>query len=307
MGTMVKEAQRTAMLLTRIWALAKATVEGFIEDEAMTRGAAIACYTLFSIAPLLVVAVAIASTIFAETAVWDAVTAQLHALVGEEGAAAVQGMVRGVDSGGRGGGLPALLSLGLLLLTASGVFAEIQAALNVIWKAAPNAVSISYLVRARLLSIGLVAATGFLLLVSLLASAAVAAVEAWARGRLPGLSLPLQWLGFAISFALTTALFAAIYKILPDRRLQWRDVIAGAVATAFLFTLGKTLIGWYIGGSGLARSYGAAGALVVVLLWVYYSAQIFLLGAELTRAWAGLEGSQRQDPVEPARAPGNRA
>ncbi|WP_207538327.1 YihY/virulence factor BrkB family protein [Sabulicella rubraurantiaca] len=294
------------MVSGRIWALARGTVEGFIEDEAMTRGAAIACYTLFSIAPLLVVAVAIASTIFAETAVWDAVTAQLHALVGEEGAAAVQGMVRGVDMGG-GSNLPALLSIGLLLLTASGVFAEIQAALNVIWKAAPSAISLSYLVRARLLSIGLVAATGFLLLVSLLASAAVAALEAWARGRLPNLSALLQVLGFVISFVLTAALFAAIYKILPDRRLQWRDVMVGALGTAFLFTLGKTLIGWYIGGSGLARSYGAAGALVVVLLWVYYSAQVFLLGAEFTRAWAGLEGSQQHAPIKPTDPPPSRA
>jgi membrane protein len=282
------------MLLARTWALLRGTVEGFIEDEAMTRGAAIACYTIFSVAPLLIVAVAIAGTVFTEVAVWDAVTAQLRALVGQEGAAAVRGMVTDASTGSS---LPAILSIGLLLLTASGVFAEIQAALNVIWKTVPKSVSLSYLVRARLLSIGLVATTGFLLLVSLLASAAVAALEVSARGRFPELSMLTRVLGFAISFALTTALFAAMYKILPDRRLQWKDVVVGAVGTALLFTLGKTLIGWYIGGSGLAQSYGATGALVVVLLWVYYSAQIFLLGAEFTRAWAGPGGGRRDVPM----------
>jgi membrane protein len=282
------------MLLARTWALLRGTVEGFIEDEAMTRGAAIACYTIFSVAPLLIIAVAIAGTVFTEVAVWDAVTAQLRALVGQEGAAAVRGMVTDASTGSS---LPAILSIGLLLLTASGVFAEIQAALNVIWKTVPKSVSLSYLVRARLLSIGLVATTGFLLLVSLLASAAVAALEVSARGRFPEISMLIGMLGFAISFALTTALFAAMYKILPDRRLQWKDVVVGAVGTALLFTLGKTLIGWYIGGSGLAQSYGATGALVVVLLWVYYSAQIFLLGAEFTRAWAGQGGGRRDVPM----------
>jgi membrane protein len=282
------------MRLARIWTLLKATVEGFIEDEAMTRGAAIACYTIFSVAPLLVVAVAIAGMVFTEVAVWDALTAQLRALVGREGAAAIEGMVKGVDAGA-GEGLPAMLSIVVLLLTASGVFAEIQAALNVVWKAVPKAVSLSYLVRARLLSIGLVATTGFLLLVSLLASAAVAALETSARGYLPELAVVLKVLGFVTSFVLTAVLFAAIYKILPDRRLRWRDVAVGAVGTALLFSIGKTLIGWYIGGSGLMQNYGATGALAVVLLWVYYSAQIFLLGAEFTRAWAGLEGSRREN------------
>jgi membrane protein len=278
-------------LPTRIWLLLRDTVEGFIADEAMTRGAAIACYTIFSVAPLLVVAVAIAGLAFSETAVWDALAAQLRALVGSDGAATIQAMVKGMEAGGAGR-VPAIFSIGLLLLTASGVFAEIQSALNVIWRAAPRGVSLSYLVRARLLSIGLVAATGFLLLVSLTASAAVAALETSARGRFPEFSLVVGLVGFGVSFVLTALLFAAIYKILPDRRMHWRDVTVGAIGTAFLFTLGKTMIGWYIGGSGLAQSYGAAGALVVVLLWVYYSAQVFLLGAEFTRAWARLEAEQ---------------
>jgi membrane protein len=289
-------------MLREAWALARNTVEGFVPDEAMTRGAAIACYAMFSIAPLLVVAVAIAGLAFGEEAVRSAVAEQLRALVGREGAEAVQAMERGVGEGGgapSSTGVPALVSVAVLLVTASGVFAELQGALNVIWKAEPKAVTLSYLLRARALSIGLVAATGFLLLVSLLASAALAALWTWVGGMLPAAVALLGAAGFLVSFALTAALFAAIYKVLPDRRLEWRDVIVGAVGTTALFTVGKALIGWYIGGSGMARSYGAAGALVVVLLWVYYSAQVFLLGAEFTRAWAGLEGSKQDAPVGP--------
>ncbi|MCB4823954.1 YihY/virulence factor BrkB family protein [Roseicella aerolata] len=290
------------MRLRRAWALIRDTGAGFVEDEAMTRGAAIACYTMFSLAPLLFVAVAIAGLAFGEEAVQGALAEQLRALVGREGAQAVQAMVRGAGwEGGDGGGsgFPAIVGAVILLVTASGVFAEIQSALNVVWKAVPKALTVSYLVKARLLSIGLVATTGFLLLISLLASAALAALETWARGYLPDLAAVLRVLNFAVSFALTAALFAAIYKILPDRRLEWRDVAVGALGTALLFTLGKGLIGWYIGGSGVAARYGATGALVVVLLWVYYSAQIFLLGAEFTRAWAGLEGSRQVAPISP--------
>jgi membrane protein len=272
-------------------------VDGYIADEAMTRGAAIACYTMFSIAPLLVVAAAIAGLAVSEEAVWEAVTIQLRALVGQQGATAIQAIVRGVGEGSGGNGIPALVGAVILLITASGVFAEIQGALNAIWKAEPQALSVSYLVRARLLSIGLVAATGFLLLVSLLASAAVAAFQGWAGERLPVVSPLLSWANFGLSFLLTAVLFGAIYKVLPDRRLRWRDVAMGALCTAVLFTLGKALIGWYIGGSGLARSYGAAGALVVVLLWVYYSAQVFLLGAEFTRAWADRRPRRKGTPL----------
>jgi len=150
---------------------------------------------------------------------------------------------------------------------------------------------VSRLVRARIASLGLVAATGFLLLVSLLASTALTAFVTWVRGMLPGITVLLGIASFLTSFLMITLLFAAIYKILPDRTLTWRNVMVGAVVTALLFTIGKTLIGWYIGGSTIATSYGAAGALLVVLLWVYYSAQIFLLGAEFTKAWSGLQGS----------------
>ena len=144
---------------------------------------------------------------------------------------------------------------------------------------------------ARAAAIGLVAATGFLLLVSLVVSAALAAVATWVGGLMPGMAQLLNLANFAVSFLMVTLLFAAIYKILPDRQLRWRDVAVGSAVTAMLFTIGKTLIGWYIGGTGIASTYGAAGALMVVLVWVYYSSQIFLLGAEFTKVWAIHYGS----------------
>jgi len=280
------------------WRLVRDTVNGFIADEGTTRGAAIACYTLFSLAPLLVVAIGVAGLAFGEEAARGAIGAQLRALVGRQGAEAVEAMVRGAGMGG-GPGAGAAIGAAVLLLTAAGVFTELRAALNVIWRAAPQAISVSYLLRAWVLSLGLVGATGFLLVVSLLASAAVSMLGEWMGGRLPAAAPLLEALNFAVSFALLSLLFAAIYKVLPDRRIAWRDVAIGAVATAFLFTVGKSLIGWYIGNSGLAARYGAAGALVVVLLWVYYSAQIFLLGAEFTQVWTMHRRSR-------ARMPGDR-
>jgi membrane protein len=187
------------------------------------------------------------------------------------------------------------------------VFSELQSALNAIWRAAPPpGGTITRLMKAKLASLGLVAATGFLLLVSLIASAILAAIGTWFTELLPEARQLLGLANFGLSFLMTTALFAAIYKILPDRPVDWRDVVVGALVTAFLFTIGKTLIGWYIGSSAFATSYGAAGALMVVLLWVYYSAQIFLLGAEFTRAWAGLHHSPAAEAAlaEPVQARG---
>lgn len=277
----------------RAWRLIKDAVSGFMEHEAMTRGAAIACYTLFSIAPLLVVAVAIAGFFFGRDTVSVAVSGQLTGLVGVEGGQAIEAMMKGSAHEGANKGVAALIGVAILLVTASGVFAELQGALNVIWQAEAKPVSVGALVRARALSIGLVGATGFLLLVSLLVSAVLSAFGGWITGFLPVLEILLKAVNFLVSVVLVAVLFGAIYKILPDRNLSWRDVGVGALITAFLFTIGKTVIGWYIGGSGMAENYGAAGALVVVLIWVYYSAQVFLLGAEFTRAWAAREGGWR--------------
>jgi membrane protein len=279
-------------MFRRAWALLRATVEGYIEDDAMSRGAAIAYYTIFSLAPLLVISMAIAGLFFGQQAVEGAVAEELRGLLGQTGAETVQALVRSAANRDTGS-VATIIGVVVLLVLASAVFAELQAALDAIWGTRPPPASstkgtVAQLVRARIAAFGLVAATGFLLLVSLLASAAIAAFAAWAQGRLPGTALLLSAANFVLSFLMVTALFAAIYKLLPHRPLDWRDVGVGAFATAFLFTAGKSLIGWYLATSAVTGAYGAAGALLVVLLWIYYSVQIFLLGAEFTRTWAGL-------------------
>ena len=200
-------------------------------------------------------------------------------------------------SGKSSGILATVIGVITLLVTASGVFGEMQSSLNVIWKAKPEGSTISRLVRARAASLGLVAALGFLLMVSLVMSAAITALGTFINAYLPFGGFILSVLNVVISFALLSVLFAAIYKVLPDRRLVWRDVWVGAAITAALFTVGKSLIGWYIGSSAVASSYGAAGALIIVLLWVYYSSEIFLLGAEFTRAYSLSHGSHRDAPA----------
>ena len=191
------------------------------------------------------------------------------------------------------GFLAAAIGIITLIITASGVFTEMQQTLNVIWRAAPQGTTVSRLVRARAANLGLVAALGFLLLVSLVVSALLTALSDYIEAYLPFGDLILQALTFVISFGFVSLLFAAIYKILPDRNIEWHDVMVGAVVTAFLFTVGKSLIGLYIGSSSIASSYGAAGSLITVLLWIYYSAQIFLLGPEFTKVYAARRGSHQ--------------
>ncbi len=288
-------------MLRRAWSLIADAFGGFVDHEAMTRGGAIACYTLFSIAPLLVVSIAIAGFFFGNDTVTSSLTQQLTGLVGKAGAEAIQAMVQGAGSEDKGT-LAAVIGVVILLISASGVFAELQTSLNVIWSAEPKPVSALSLVKARALSIGLVGATGFLLLTSLVVSAVLSAFGDWITGYLPTMTWLLRVVNILVSFVLISLLFAMIYKILPDRRLAYRDVIVGAMITAVLFNLGKALIGWYLASFG--ADYGAAGALVVVLLWVYYSAQVFLLGAEFTRAWAAREGGWRGvDLARPGIAP----
>lgn len=265
------------------------TVAGYIEDEALSRGAAIAYYTIFSIAPVLVICIAIAGLVFGQEAAQGAMVGQLRGMMGDQAAEAVQAMI--ASAGNKSSGIWAtVIGLVTLLITATGVFGEMQASLNLIWKAqAPTGVS--GMLKARAASLGLVATLGFLLLVSLVVSAGLTALGATMNRIVPGIETMLHVANFVISFLMVSALFAAIYKILPDRQLRWKDVAVGAFATAFLFTVGKTLIGLYIGSSSVASSYGAAGALVIVLLWIYYSSQIFLLGAEFTKVWASHHGS----------------
>jgi membrane protein len=193
--------------------------------------------------------------------------------------------------------LATVIGVVTLLVTASGVFGEMQTALNAIWKTKPQGTTVSRLIRARAASLGLVVTLGFLLMVSLAVSTALTAFGNYLNSVLPFGSLILTAFNALVSTALISFLFGAIYKILPDRHLQWRDVVIGAVATGILFAVGKSLISWYIGSSAVASSFGAAGALIVLLLWVYYSAQIFLLGAEFTKTYANQHGSKKKEPV----------
>jgi membrane protein len=278
-----------------IWNLIKETVTEYINDEALSRGAAIAYYTVTSIAPVLVIVVAIAGLAFGQEAAQGAIVNQLSGMMGQQSAEVLQSGIKSASSTSSGI-IASIIGLVTLLVTASGVFGEMQTALNAIWKAEPKGTTVSRLVRARAASLGLVAALGFLLLVSLVISAGLSALGNYISAYLPLGHLILAALNFLISFALISALFAAIYKVLPDKHLEWRDVLVGAVATAFLFTVGKSLIGLYIGSSAVASSYGAAGAIIVILLWIYYSSQIFLLGAEFTKVYASHHGSHQAAP-----------
>jgi membrane protein len=269
-----------------MWQLLKDTVIAFINDEALSRGAAIAFYTVTSIAPLLLIVIAIAGLVFGENAAQGAITAQLEGLMGQQTAEVLQSAVANAATKSSSI-LATVIGLVAVLVTASGVFVEMQSSLNAIWKAELQGTTLSRLIRARAASIGLVAALGFLLMVSLLVSAGLTAFGNYLNSILPFGQLILTALNTVISVGLLSVLFAAIYKVLPDRHLEWADVMVGAVVTAILFTIGKSLIGWYIGSSAVASTYGAAGALMVLLLWVYYSAQIFLLGAEFTKVYAG--------------------
>jgi membrane protein len=283
-------------VLSETWKLLKDTVLSFINDEALSRGAAIAFYTVISIAPVLLIVIAIAGLAFGRDAAQNAITAQLSGLMGQQTAEVLQSAI--ASAAGKSSGIVAtVVGIITLFATASGVFGEMQSALNAIWKVQPTGTTVSRLIRARAASLGLVAALGFLLMVSLVVSAALTAFGNQINSILPFGRLLLSGLNFVVSLSLISVLFAAIYKVLPDRRLEWHDVGVGAVVTAILFTIGKSLIGLYIGSSAIASSYGAAGALVILLLWVYYSAQIFLLGAEFTKVYANRHGSKQEEPV----------
>jgi membrane protein len=276
------------------WALVSESVNAFIDDEALTRGAAIAFYTVTSIGPVLFIVVAIAGLVFGEDAARGAITDQLGGLMGQQGSDLLQTAIQSASQ--RSAGLiAAAVGIGTLVITASGIFTEMQQTLNVIWRAEPRGTTMSRLIRARAVSLGLVGALGFLLLVSLVISTLLSALSDYINAYLPSGHIILQTLTFLVSFSLITLLFGAIYKVLPDKNIEWHDVLIGAFVTAFLFTVGKLLISLYIGSTAIASSYGAAGSLIVVLLWIYYSAQIFLLGAEFTKVYASHHGSHQRD------------
>jgi membrane protein len=288
----VAQTSKSVFLFSQTWMLLKSAVNCFIEDEALTRGAAIAFYTATSLAPVLLIVIAIAGLVYGQEAAQGAITSQLGDLMGRQTAELLQTAVASAKSKSSGI-LAAALGIVTLIVTASGVFGEMQAALNKVWKAEPKGSTVGRLVRARAKSLGLVAALGFLLMVSLAVSAALTAFENQINAAVQFGGVLLSVLNVLVSLALIAFLFAAVFKVLPDCDLEWRDVVVGAIITALLFIAGKSLIGWYIGSSAVASTYGAAGGLIVLLLWVYYTSQIFLFGAELTRAYAKLHGSKR--------------
>jgi|SRR6185437_2577509 len=282
-------------MLAAAWKLLVETTLSFIDDEALSRGAAIAFYAVTSLAPVLLIVIAIAGLVIGREAAQDAISAQFSGLMGKQAADVLQSAIAGASA--KSSGLLATVSgIVMLIAAGSGVFAEMQAALNTIWRSRGREMALSRLIRARITSLGFVAALGFLLVVSLVVSAGLTAFSDYLN-RMPFDMLILSGLNFAVSWLLFALLFGAIYKMLPDRTLQWEDVIVGALMTSLLFNIGKTLIGWYIGSSAVASSYGAAGGLIVLLLWIYYSTQIFLFGAEFTKAYANAHGSKRRNPI----------
>jgi membrane protein len=270
------------------------------DDDLLRLGASLAYYTLFAVAPILLIVIAIAGMVFGEEAVRGQVVRQIDGLVGRDGGEAVQALLAGARD--KDATIIAT-AVGVVasIAGASGVFLELQAALNTVWRARPVAGSWNPMVTSRVQAFGLVLAVGFLLLVSLFVSAGLAAIAAWAERRAPGLSVVVTAMNWLLSLVISGALFALLFRVLPDVRVEWQDVAIGSIVTALLFTAGKHVIGIYLGHSGTASSYGAVGSVVVLLLWVYYSAQILLIGAEFTRLYAesrlAVAGSHSAQPT----------
>jgi membrane protein len=278
------------MNVKAIWPLVKDTYNQWSEDKAMRLGAALAYFTVFSIAPLMVIAMAVAGWILGEQESQSHIQHELETMIGSDSARAVQEMVKHANQTGSGI-IATILGLIVLLFGASGVFGQLQDALNTVWKVQPKpGRGIWGIIQDRFLSFTMVLGVCFLLLVSLIISAILAALATYTAS-LPGGAILWEIVNDVVSLVVITLLFAMMYKFLPDAKIAWGDVWIGAAVTAVLFTLGKFLIGLYLGTSSVASAYGAVGSLVVLLLWVYYSSLIFLFGAEFTRVYADRYGS----------------
>lgn len=280
------------MKIGKIWRLLRETFQEWQEDKASRIAAALAYYTVFSISPLLVIVIAIAGAFFGQQTAQEQITDQLTALVGEDGVRPIllalnnmsQPKIRGIAS---------LISIGVLLLGASGIFAQLQDALNTVWKVKPQpGQGIGPFVRKRISSFLMVLAIGFLLMLSLILSAVVSAVSKYRTDFLPGSAILWENLDFGVSLGLMTLIFCLMFKYVPDAKIAWKDVVVGSVITALLFLFGKFLLGLYLSKGSLGSAYGAAGSLIVFLAWVYYSAQIILLGAEFTQVYTRIYGSK---------------
>ncbi len=289
-------------MLAAAWRLVRSAASAWVDDYAASMGAALAFYTLFSIAPLLLIVIAVAGLAFGQDAARGEIFVQLSGMLGDDGAKAIESILKAVNRPGAGIAA-SVVGLVALVIGATTVFAELQDAMDRIWRAPTRPKGgLWALIRARLLSLGLVMGFGFLLMVSLVVSAGLSALTKWWGPWFGEQALAAQILNMVVSFALASAMFAMIYKVIPRVKIAWRDVWVGASLTALLFTVGQQLIGLYIGRSGVASPFGAAGSLIVLLLWVYYSAQIFLLGAEFTWVYSHEHGSRRDRDVTPANA-----
>ncbi len=267
-------------------------------DGALDLGAALAYYTSFSLAPLFVIVIAIAGLAFGAEAARGEIFAQLRGLIGVNGAEAIETAVASA-SRPTSGILATLVGFGALLLGASGVFAQLQGSLNRIWSITPPRGGWRAMLQNRVTSFAMVVGIGFLLLVSLVVNAGLAALGHWLGGRMSGMLLLLNVANALISYAGITVLFAMMFKMLPDAQIAWRDVWIGAAITSLLFTIGKSLISLYVGQTAVGSAYGVAGSILVILAWIYYSSQIFFFGAECTQVYANLYGSHIR--VRPAR------
>jgi membrane protein len=286
-GTLARRRVRNELLtMGGLQKLLQKAVAGWWNDNVPRMGAALAYYTLFSLAPVLIVAIAVSGLVFGPDAVRGEIVGQIEGLVGREGAMAVQAMLESAAKPSSSI-LATIVGLITFFLAATGAFLELQNDLDAIWRVKPKSRGsfMRDLVMQRLISFGLVMGFAFLLLTSLVVSAALTALHNYMGNAFPGVAVLWEALDVIVSLGVITILFAMIYKVLPDVKLGWRDVWVGALVTAGLFTIGKFLIGFYLGTSALASTYGAAGSVIVVLVWVYYSAQIVLLGAEFTRAY----------------------
>ena len=290
-----------AMTPRTIVSLLKGTVQAWLDDRAPSMGAALAYYTLFSMAPLLLIAISVAGAVFGQDAARAEILGQLQVLLGSDGAAAVASLLRSVQRNDQSL-MGTLIGAALLLVGATTVFAELQDSLDRIWHVPRPSGPVKdvnawwLLLRTRLMSFGLIVGIGFLLMVSLAVSAALAAWGRWWAPVFGHWDVALTVANHGFGFALTATLFASVYKFIPTQRVGWLDVWLGSMVTALLFTLGKAAIGWYIVSSGVASGFGAASAIVVLLVWVYWSAQVFLLGAEFTWVFAHRFGSRRHWP-----------
>jgi membrane protein len=277
----------------RLFQLFAKAGKAWVDDFAPSMGAAISYYTVFSLAPLLIIVIAMAGAFFGREAVQGLIVAQLSGLLGPQGATLIQTLIASASNTDKGL-VAGLISLVVVIIGATTVFAELQSALDRIWHVPPASKpkGIVAILRARLLSFGLILGLVFLLIVSLAVSAAVAAFSTLTGGLMPSSEILLHAVNSAVSLGIATLLFAMIYKLMPSTHIAWRDVWVGAFLTAVLFEVGKLLIGLYLCKSGVTESFAAAGSLVVLLAWVYYAAQIFLLGAEFTKVYADEHGSK---------------